>query len=232
VPEVEPMTPSLARIASRPGSTQVMHVGIDRIAGGVVWLDRGGAHAVLDVRATSGAPRVPAAQEAAVMSLGVFLNALDYPIQFLARSYPVDLGGYAARFECAAAQLGDDPLAEIAWDHAALARRLTRGQTLVQHCCFVAVSDAEGSPARVDASSRLSRLWPLAKGRRDQSDREQHASHTLTARCEEIARGLARCDVSAQRLDDDALRDLLYEAWCPELARTQPLPRGSAGRTP
>src|SRR5687767_11121194 len=129
------MTVRLSRPAIRLGSTQASHVRIERIAAGAVWVLGGHAHAVLEARASGAAPRDVASQEAMIAARCAFLNALEFPIQFVARATPADLGAYAARFERAGAALGEDPLAALAWDHAGLARRLTRGEAVAQHRC-------------------------------------------------------------------------------------------------
>jgi hypothetical protein len=202
-----------------PAATpQAAYVRIDRIARGVVWLTGGHAHAVLEVRRTGPAPRDAAAEGASIGALCSALNALDFPAQFVARSRPADLEGYARRFERAGARLGPHPLAEVAWDHAALARRLARGASVFEHRCYVAIP----APAEPGGAGRWRLPW-----RRTASGAayaENQAVLTLDARCGDVTRSFARCDIAATRLDDAGLRDLFYDAWCPDLARVQRLP--------
>ncbi|MGH2369175.1 MAG: hypothetical protein ACRDI2_13345 [Chloroflexota bacterium] len=219
-------------------STQSSHVAVESIAGGVVRMAGGHYRAVLEIGSVALSLQSSPEQEATLAGYAAFLNSLTYPVQILVRLVPVDCEGYLGELEhCARHDLAA-PLAEIARDHVAFVRRLARERTLLERRFYVVVpadpepaSTRPGWPvARWLGRSRRGRVRPAAAdGPTHVSapfaplDPADAARRQLEVRCEEIARQLARCDLSARRLGDAELAALFYACWCPDLARVQRL---------
>ena len=70
------------------------------------------------------------------------------------------------------------------------------------------------------------RNWPF--GRKTIGLDAGSARRQLTFRCEEVERQLVRFGLAVRRLASDQLAQLLYDCWCPELARVQRVRRDLA----
>lgn len=198
----------------RRASVQTVHVAVEAVEDGVLRLTDGGSRAVLEVGSVAFDMAGDVEREALVAAYARWLNSLTFPVQILVRVLPVDLDGYLAVTEARAQQLAE-PLAALAHDHAAFLRRLARHRTLLERRFYVVVP-AEGETRR-RGLWRSKRPVPTPDG--------DAVRRQLTTRCDEVARGLGRCGLTARRLDDVELAQLLYACWCPDLARVQRLRR-------
>jgi hypothetical protein len=205
-------------------SVQVARVGLDAIEDDVVHLAGGQHRAVLEVDPLNVALRGEAEQEAALAGFAAFLNGLTHPIQIVVRVLPVDLRRHLEELERRAREQLSDSLAELARDHVAFLRRLAHNRTLLERRFYVVVP-AQAGPAR-----RRRRWWPPGR-RADPAVDAASARRQLTFRCDEVARGLARCGLVTRRLRSLELAQLLHACWCPELARVQRLRRAVADYT-
>ncbi|MFN8472764.1 MAG: hypothetical protein U0822_11290 [Anaerolineae bacterium] len=195
----------------RRSSTQTVHMGLEAIEDGVVRLAGHQYRGVLEVGSVNFGLAGEVEREGIVDSYAAFLNSLTFPVQVLVRVLPVDLETYLAEMERQAQTLAE-PLDELARDHAIFLRRLARHRTLLERRFYVVVpAEAEGLHA-----SRSRFLPQRVAGPTPDAARRQ-----LTHRCEEVARQLGRCGLSARRLGDVELAQLYHAYWCPDLARAQ-----------
>ena len=200
----------------RLSAVQTAHLDLEAIDDGVLCLSGERYRAVVEVGAINFGLQGDAERSTIVAGFAAFLNSLTFPIQILVRVVPIDIGAYLDDLERRALQL-PSKLADLAFDHAAFLRRLARSRTLLERRFYVVVP-ADPPPLR----PRL--VWPFRPQDARIPDRE--APHKqLTFRCEEVARQLQRCGLSARRLGDVELAQLSYACWCPELSRVQRLRR-------
>lgn len=199
----------------RRASVQTVHLNLASIEDGVIYLTDGQARAVLEVSSVNFGLAGEGEREGIVASFAALLNGLTFPAQILVRVLPVDLEGPVSDLEHRAAGLSE-PLAALAQDHAGFLRRLARQRTLLERRFYVVVpADVEG------IKRRWHWLTPPSVSMPDHSA----ARKQLTFRCEELARGLGRCGLTARRMNDIELAHLYYTCWCPELSRVQRLRR-------
>jgi hypothetical protein len=193
-------------------SVQASRLRLEAIEDGVVRLAGPLFRAVLEI---SGAPPPlddDVRREAVLAGYAGFLNSLNFPIQVLVRSVPVDLGRYLAGIEERATQDLPDALTALAHDHVAFVHGLARQRTLLERRLYLVVP----------AEAPISADWrPWRRRRGGMAPERAAARRQLTLRCEAVARQLARCGVTVRRLDDTALAQLYLACWAPERARLQ-----------
>jgi hypothetical protein len=193
-------------------AVQSSRLRLEAIEDGVVRLAGPLYRAVLEI---SGAPPPlddDVRREAVLAGYAGFLNSLNFPIQVLVRSVPVDLGRYLSGIEERASHDLPDALTALAHDHVAFVHGLARQRTLLERRLYLVV------PAEAPATARW---WQLERGRGGNAPERAAARRQLTLRCEEVARQLGRCGVTVRRLDDTALAQLYLACWAPERARLQ-----------
>lgn len=207
----------------RPASAQAARVGLLAIEDGVVRLVGDQHRAVLEVSSVDFGLQGETEQEAVVAGFAAFLNALTFPVQVLVRVLPVDVERYLAELEERARRGLPERLAELAHDHVAFVRNLARSATLLERRFYVVVPAA--APPRVRRG-----WWPFGR-RADPGPDAAAVRRQLTFRCDEVARQLGRCGLTARRLDDAELAQLHHACWCPERSRVQRLRRALAEYT-
>ncbi|HVA87051.1 MAG TPA: hypothetical protein VNF73_12155 [Candidatus Saccharimonadales bacterium] len=204
----------------RRASVQDVHGFLEAIDDGVVRLSDGQSRAVLEVGSVNFALRGEVEREAIVAGFSAFLNGLTFPIQIVVRVLAVDVARYLDDLEARAGQLPGS-LAELARDHAAFVRRLSRNRTLLERRFYLVVPGPIETPVQ---------RWPFGRSRRHAADPAE-VRRQLTARCDEVQRQLGRCGLAARHLGTLELAQLYHDWWCPELARLQRLQRELADYT-
>jgi hypothetical protein len=196
----------------RDTSVQTRWLHLDSIADDIVDLGSGQYRAVLEVEGVPfpllGADR----QEVVLAGFASWLQGVGYPLQILVRAVPLDLDGYLDALEGRAREHLSPELLHLLHDHTAFLRALAQERLLLERHIYVVVpTDAGSAPAP----------WPFARavGPADADAARQQ----LTARCDEVRRGLGRCGLPARRLGSTQLAQLWYACWCPERARLQRL---------
>ncbi|MFN8472188.1 MAG: hypothetical protein U0822_08370 [Anaerolineae bacterium] len=206
----------------RHASVQTAHIGLDAIEDGIVRLKDSQYRAVLEVSSVNFGLTGEVEQEAIIAGYAAMLNSLTFPVQMVVRVLPVDLDGYLTDMERQAQEGLSEALAALARDHATFLRRLARHRTLLERRFYLVV------PAQLETDGKRP-TWPF-KRVAIQSD-EGTMRRQLTFRCDELARQLGRCGLTARRLGDVELAQLYHASWCPDLARTQRLQRHLADYT-
>jgi hypothetical protein len=196
-------------------SVQTTRLDIEAIQMDVVQLAGGEYRAVLEVTGTARPFEDEARLEAVLAGFAAFLNGLSYPLQILVRASPVDLSRYLSALEERGRQVLDGHLAELAHDHAAFVQGLARQRTLLERRFYVVV------PAESGSATGWAARFGRGSQRTDAEPRREAARRQLTFRCEDVARQLARCGLTARRLGDLELAQLYLACWSPERARAQ-----------
>jgi hypothetical protein len=198
-------------------SIQTVGLGVAALTDSIVALTDGEYRAVLEVGGTASPFEDDTQIEAVLAGFATFLNALNFPVQILVRSSPVDLGRYLATLEERGRHVVEGQLGALARDHAAFVQSLARQRTLLERRFYVVVP-AERATAKRWSVPFAGRLRP---GLTDDEPRREAARHQLTFRCDDVARQLGRCGLAVRRLGDLELAQLLLACWSPERARAQ-----------
>ena len=204
---------------SRRGTVQTAHAGIAAIEDDVVRLVGGQERRVLEVGSVSFGLQGEREQEAILASFAAFLNSLTFPVQILVRSVPIDVESYLADLEQRARDLSVE-LAELAHDHVAFLRRLSRTRTLLERRFYLVVTAS-------DAATGSRRRF----GRSAVPPNPDAARRQLSTRCDEVQRQLGRSGLAARPLSGGEIAQLFHSCWCPDLARVQQIDRDLARST-
>ena len=198
----------------RRASIQATTLDLLWISGGVVCFagPRPDAQLYRAILAVTGPPQTPrglAESEAgALAGYRALLGGLDHPVQILVRPELLDAGAEATRWDTRAAAL-QPPLAELAREHAAWARReLASASLLVRRAYLVVPAESPATDERPDWAARVR----LGSKPRPSLDAER-AKAVLVERCDRLSSALAGAGVAARRLDDLALACLYRDCW-------------------
>jgi hypothetical protein len=163
----------------------------------VAWMRDAAGRAVLEVASINFALKSGAEQEAILAGYRAFLNGLRFAIQVVVHVEPTDIEQYLAALR---ARTGISPtLARLALDHEAFVRRLARERTLLDRRFYLVVPAGDADP-EADASPVWT--WPWRRAGRPHTPAQLAALtvQQLTARCEQVAQGLAAIGLPVRRL--------------------------------
>jgi hypothetical protein len=167
-----------------------------------------------------------AKQEELLAGRARFLNAQLDDFQVLVRAEPVDLAGHLERIQ--QQTVGQtDTIVRIAHDYITFVRALARQRTLLERRCYVILPMPRRAahPPGADVVAALQRLLGRRADRSDAMPLESDVAHQLTARCDGVARDLARSGLETVRMTGLAYAQLYHRCWSPEQARSQRLQR-------
>ncbi|MGH2812625.1 MAG: PrgI family protein [Actinomycetota bacterium] len=120
---------------------------------GLVDLGRDGFAVICRASGVNLALRSDEEQEALIAGFGQFLNALEGPVQFIARSHRVDLSPILKAIEERAATISHSRLARAARAHASFLRDLSKKRDVLNRRVFVCFREPVAS--RDEAATRL-----------------------------------------------------------------------------
>jgi hypothetical protein len=182
-------------------------------------------------------------RDAIVATFGELLEALDpqTPLQVQQRSKLLDATAYVRQFERPEAQRALTPrLRQLVQGHLAHYQSLIREQNLLKRENYVVLS-SRGAQRPVDEKASdsipLANIWRAFSQRseryaswREPTVQEIAAARSdLAIRADELEQRLRQMGLSAQRLDEGDLRELLFELYHPRLAERQRLPQDDSG---
>lgn len=203
-------------------SIQTAQLGIGSIADEVVTFTDGRRCAVLEVGSVNFSSLGEAQQREIIAGYSAVVGSLTFGVQTLVRATPLDLTPYLEGREARAQREPHERLRRVARDRNALVRRLAGSRTFLDRRFYLVIPADNPRPA---ATLRLPRLPGAGRGDEPPAAAAAAAARQLTARCDDLARQLGRCGLTARRLDDGELAALNYACWCPDLARVQRLRR-------
>jgi hypothetical protein len=178
--------------------------------------------AVLVLDGPAHTPRALAdADPGALAGYRALLGSLDHRVQVLVRTEAADDAAEAARWEACAINL-PPPLAALAREHAAWARRELPLQNLLVHHAYLVVP-AEGPPTD-DTSPAVALRRQIHPPLSPVSQMEQ-ARVTLEDRCFRLIAALGAAGVGARRLGDLDLARLYRACWSPRGASAERVDR-------
>jgi hypothetical protein len=208
-----------------PASVQ-LRLDLDSVAHDVARFGSGArAHrlAALDVTGAdqSLASADDAQQEELLAGRALFLNAQLSEFQVLVRAEPVDLSTHLARIQQQALGL-PEALAGLARDYVVFLQTLAHQRTLLERRCYV-ILPLPGPAPRAGGRGvlELVRRWLGRAAPADAALAEADLARQLVARCDQVARDLARSGLQARRLTGLGYAQLAHRCWAPEQARAQ-----------
>jgi hypothetical protein len=199
-------------------SVQQLHTRLRAIADDTLYLADGRPRAIFEVFPVDLSLADDDTLEVHTARLAAFLHGLSFPIQVLLRLVRADLEAHAREVEQVSAARGSH-LAAAGREYAGLVRHLERTASLLEPHLYVVVG-LEGSQGSL-VRRLLSFLLPSLAGR---SAEQAADTALLDERAAQIAVGLDAAGADPVRLENPDIAQLVFDCWCPERARREPVP--------
>lgn len=200
------------------------YLDIAEIKEDVVVLKDGTLRAVLAASSLNFALKSENEQNALISSYAQFLNSLDYPLQIVIQSRKLNIDDYLTRLRRAEKAQTNDLLRMQITDYLSFVKELVDLGEIMAKRFFVVIPYSPSSDKHKGFWSRLGEvlrpLTTLSLG----EERFQRHRVELLRRVSHAQAGLSGIGLTSQALDTQALIELYYRVYNPDLAEIQTLP--------
>ena len=203
-------------------STQ-KYLNIAEIRDDLVVLNDGTVRGVLLVSSINFDLKSEDEQKAIIGSYISFLNSLDYPLQIVIQSRPLNIDDYLNRLKKVEREQTNELLRMQTVDYRNFVENLLTLEKIMSKKFYVVIPYSAVSDKKRSFVTRFSAVFSAAKVVSLSRKRFDEFSSQLNKRCDFIGGGLASLGLRSQRLSTQALIELYYNSYNPDLFHKQPL---------
>lgn len=206
---------------AKKGVAVQQYLDIAEIRDDVVVLKDKSLRAVIAVSSINFALKSEDEQNALISGYAQFLNSLEHPLQIMIQSRTLNIDEYLNRLKAAEKQQTNDLLRMQITDYLSFVRELVELGQIMSKRFYVVVPYSPISDKRKNFWARLFEVFtPLSTIAVKEARLAQHKS-VLMQRVSHIESGLSSLGLKTQMLDTQALIELYYRAYNPDLADIQ-----------
>ncbi|MFA6307227.1 MAG: hypothetical protein WCS88_01450 [Patescibacteria group bacterium] len=203
-------------------STQ-KYLDIAEIRDDLVVLNDGTVRGVLLVSSVNFDLKSEDEQRAIIGNYVNFLNTLDYPLQVVIHSRPLNIDDYMDRLKKVEREQTNELLRIQTADYRGFVNELLTLEKIMSKKFYVIVPYSSLTDKRKGFKSRFASVFSSAKVVTLGRKRFEEFSAQLEKRCNFIASGLGSLGLRSQRLSTQALIELYYNSYNPDLFQRQPM---------
>ncbi len=152
-----------------------------------------------------------------------FLNTLDYPLQVLIQSRPLNIDDYLNRLKKVEKEQTNELLRIQTADYRQFVQELLTMEKIMSKRFYVVIPYNPISDKGRKFAVRVSAVFSSAKVVRLSRKRFDEFNAQLTKRCNFIQSGLGSLGLRSQRLNTQELIEVYYNSYNPNLFQRQPL---------
>lgn len=203
-------------------STQ-KYLDIAEIKDDVVVLNDGTIRGVLLVSSINFDLKSEDEQRAIIGGYVNFLNSLDYPLQIIIQSRPLNIDDYMERLQKIEREQTNELLRMQTADYRGFIKELLTLEKIMSKKFYVVVPYSAVSDKKKSFKSRFSNVFSSTKIINLGRKRFEEFSGQLDKRCNFINGGLSSLGLRSQRLSTQALIELYYNSYNPDIFQRQPM---------
>lgn len=162
-------------------------------------------------------------QKAIIGGYVSFLNTLDYPIQIVIQSRPLNIDEYLNRLKKMEKEQTNELLRMQTADYRQFINELLTLEKIMSKKFYLVVPYKPTSDKRKSFFTRFGAIISTAKVVKLSRKRFDEFASQINKRCDFIIAGLGSLGLRSQRLSTQALIELYYDSYNPNLFQKQPL---------
>lgn len=162
-------------------------------------------------------------QQAIISAYVGFLNTLNYPLQVVIQSRPLNIDEYLERLKAQEKEHTNELLRMQIADYRQFITELLTLEKIMSKKFFVVVPYSEVGNTKKSFTKRIGAIFSTAKIVKLSRKKFEEVSKELDQNCNAIQAGLQSLGLNTQRLDTQALIELYYNSYNPDLFQKQPL---------
>lgn len=191
-------------------------VPVQEVRNGIIILKDGGLRRVLMASSTNFALKSDAEQQAIIGGFQTFLNTLDFSVQMLVHSRELDIRPYLSLLEGKIEGQQSDLMKLQLREYTKFVERFV-DQTKVMRKHFYVIVPYQSAATAISSSS-----LPFVGGKKNKEEDERFLEQVgqLEQRAAVVSQGLAAAGVRTEKLDTEAILELLYRSFNPGVFET------------
>lgn len=208
---------------SKPQNSTQKYIDIASVQQDMVILNDGTVRGVLLVSSINFDLKSEDEQQAIINAYVGFLNTLNHPLQVVIQSRPLNIDEYLERLKAQEKEHTNELLRMQIADYRQFITELLTLEKIMSKKFFVIVPYSEVGNTKKSFSKRIGAIFSTAKIVKLSRKKFEEVSKELDQNCNAIQAGLQSLGLNAQRLDTQALIELYYNSYNPDLFQKQPL---------
>ncbi len=208
---------------NQPQNSTQKYLDISSIQQDMVLLNDATVRAVLLVSSINFDLKSEDEQQAIIGAYVGFLNTLNHPLQIVIQSRPLNIDEYLERLKAQEKEHTNELLRMQIADYREFITELLTLEKIMSKKFFVVVPYSEVGNSKKSFSKRIGAIFSTAKIVKLSRNKLAEVSKELDQSCNAIQVGLQSLGLNAQRLDTQALIELYYNSYNPDLFQKQPL---------
>lgn len=208
---------------NRPTTSTQKYLDIAEIRDDLVVLNDGTVRGVLLVASVNFDLKSEDEQRAIIGNYVNFLNTLDYPLQVIIQSRPLNIDDYMDRLKKVEREQTNELLRIQTADYREFVRELLTLEKIMSKKFYVVVPYSPISDKRRGFMTRFASVFSPAKVVTLSRKHFEKFSEQLEKRCNFIGSGLGSLGLRSQRLSTQALIELYYNSYNPDIFQRQPM---------
>ena len=208
---------------NRPNTSTQRFLDIAEIRDDMVVLNDGSVRGVLLVSSINFDLKAEDEQAAIISSYVGFLNTLDYPLQIMIQSRPLNIDDYFQRLRKMEKEQTNELLRMQTADYRQFVEELLTLEKIMSKKFYIIIPYSPIADKGRKFSSRFGAVFSTAKVVRLSRKRFEEFNSKLNKRCDFIESGLSSMGLRSQRLNTQALIELYYNSYNPSMFQKQPL---------
>jgi len=210
------------KLAGAKKGVSVQHyLDIAEVRDNVVILKDRTLRAVLAVSSINFALKGEEEQNALISGYAQFLNSIEYPLQIVIQSRKLNIDEYLNRLKASEKEQTNELLRVQISDYLSFIRELVELGEIMTKRFFVVVPYSPISDKRKNFWARLYEVFTPLTTVKVKEARFKEYTQALAQRAAHIQSGLASLGLKTQPLDTEALIELYYRVYNPDLEETQ-----------
>lgn len=205
----------------RPTQSTQKYLDIAEIRDNMVVLNDGTVRGVLLVSSINFDLKSEDEQKAIISGYISFLNTIDHPLQVVIQSRPLNIDEYISRMEKVEKEQTNELLRMQTADYKQFITELLTLQKIMSKRFYVVVPYSALGDKKRSFRSRFASVFSAAKIVSMSRKRFEEFSNQLNKRCSFISAGLSSLGLNNERLTTQALIELYYNSYNPELFQKQ-----------
>ena len=214
---------SLKQAQPKKGASVQRYLDIAAVREDVVILKDGSLRAVLAVSSVNFALKSEDEQNALISGYAQFLNSIEYPLQIVIQSRKLNIDDYLHRLKSAEKEQTNELLRMQITDYLTFVKELVDLGEIMAKRFYAVVPYSSLSDKRKGFWPRLTEVLNPFTVLKIKEERFREHRESLLRRVSHVRSGLSALGLSVQMLDTQALIELYYLAYNPDLAETQKL---------
>lgn len=208
---------------NKPQNSTQKYLDIASVQQDMVILNDGTVRAVLLVSSINFDLKSEDEQQAIISAYVGFLNTLIYPLQVVIQSRPLNIDEYLERLKAQEKEHSNELLRMQIADYRQFITELLTLEKIMSKKFFVIVPYSEVGNTKKSFTKRIGAIFSTAKIVKLSRKKFEEVAKELDQNCNAIQAGLQSLGLNAQRLDTQALVELYYNSYNPDLFQKQPL---------